>query len=249
VKDQVFICYSHEDDKWRDELETHVKPLVRNGSVTTWSDQRIRPGSEWEPAIDAVLKNTRIAVLLVSRDFFNSDFIYHNELGPLLKRAEEGGVKILWIPIGHSSYEETPLKKYQALSDPEKPLAVIPRARRDKVWVEICRKTKNEVGAMAAAPNLPVQSPELEHNQEMEPIPSFHASEPQLAPTAIAETTAPDPASFSSGQRAMANAAARVAAETQHQNAQADALAQQRLSRETTRKASWEIIRRIFDGL
>jgi hypothetical protein len=57
VKDRVFISYSHEDDAYRVELETHLKPYLRNGSITIWSDQRIRPGSERETEIDSALTN------------------------------------------------------------------------------------------------------------------------------------------------------------------------------------------------
>jgi internalin A len=158
VKDQVFISYSHEDDTWRVDLETHLKPYLRDGSITTWSDQQIRPGSRWEAAINAALTNTRIAVLLVSADFFSSDFIHENELGPLLKRAEEGGVKILWIPIRHSAYKQTPLKNYQALSNPNKPLAVIPKAKRDKVWVDVCENIHKEVLDITVTPALPARA-------------------------------------------------------------------------------------------
>ena len=66
MKDQVFISYSHKDDTWCVDLETHLKPYVRNGSITTWSDRQIQPGSKWEAEINAALINTRIAVLLVS---------------------------------------------------------------------------------------------------------------------------------------------------------------------------------------
>jgi len=41
------------------------------------------------------LTNVRIAVLLVSSDFLYSEFIHDNELGPLLKRAEEGGIALV----------------------------------------------------------------------------------------------------------------------------------------------------------
>jgi hypothetical protein len=230
VKNQVFISYSHKDDTWRVDLETHLKPYLRNSSITTWSDRQVRPGSKWEAEITAALTNTRIAVLLVSPDFFSSDFIHDNELGPLLKRAEEGGVKILWIPLRHSAYKETPVKNYQALSKPDKPLVAIPKAKRDKVWVEICEEIKKEVSAIRAPPDVPAQLPELEHKEETEAIPSAHLSEPEVTPTPIAETPPPGPAPLSSGQKHLSSAAAQVAAERQRQDAELDALRQQRFS-------------------
>jgi internalin A len=125
LKDQVFISYSHKDKKWREELETHLKPYLRNGAIMSWSDQQIEPGSQWATEIEIALANSGIGVLLVSPDFLNSDFIHEMELGPLLTKAEQGGAKILWIPVRSSAYKQTPLKNYQAVIEPEKPLAAM----------------------------------------------------------------------------------------------------------------------------
>ena len=34
-RDQIFISYSYKDKKWREELETHLKQYLRNGSITS----------------------------------------------------------------------------------------------------------------------------------------------------------------------------------------------------------------------
>jgi hypothetical protein len=60
---------------------------------------------------------------LVSPDFIASDFIHHHELGALLKKAEQSGAKVLWVPVRHSAYKQTALKNYQAVLNPAKPLA------------------------------------------------------------------------------------------------------------------------------
>jgi hypothetical protein len=72
----------------------------------SWSDKQIAPGSEWFIEIQSALANSKVAVLLVSPDFIASDFIYEHELGPLLKDAKQGGVRILWIPVRASSYKK-----------------------------------------------------------------------------------------------------------------------------------------------
>jgi len=142
TRDQVFICYSHKDERWLNDLQTHLKPYVRNGSVTAWSDKKIAPGSKWFPEIEAALNSAKVAVLLVTPNFLASDFIHEHELGPLLKKAEQDKVRIIWIPVRACSYKETPLKDYQAVIDPGKPLANM-KAERDKAWVEICKEIKN----------------------------------------------------------------------------------------------------------
>jgi internalin A len=93
--DLVFISYSHEDTKWREELEKHLKPYLRASSIKSWSDKQISSGTEWLTEIKAARTNTKVAVLLVTPDFIASDFVHEYELGPFLKEAKQGGVRIL----------------------------------------------------------------------------------------------------------------------------------------------------------
>jgi len=145
IRDQVFICYSHKDKRWLDELQTHLKPYVRSGSVTAWSDEQIPPGAEWFEQIKRALAWAKVAVLWVTKDFLASGFIHEHELTPLVKKAEKGDVRITWIPVGACSYKETMLKDYQAAINPEKPLANMKKADRDKAWVGICKGIKKAV--------------------------------------------------------------------------------------------------------
>ena len=147
MRNQVFISYSHKDEKLMKELLEHLKLFARSGSVRHWSDQQIAAGSKWFDEIRGALHQTSAAVLLVSPSFLASDFIHEHELGPLLKEAEAGGVKILWVPLRASAYEETPLKDYQAVSSPDKPLAQMSKADRDEAWVRICKEIKKAVSS------------------------------------------------------------------------------------------------------
>ena len=58
-RDQVFISYSHKDKRWRDDLDTHLKPYLRGGSIVSWSDQQIAPGSKWFREIQSALANSQ----------------------------------------------------------------------------------------------------------------------------------------------------------------------------------------------
>jgi hypothetical protein len=136
---EVFISYSHKDKQWLDHLQTHLKPLLRNGSMTAWSDDQIKTGSKWFSAIMTALSRASVAVLLVTPDFLASDFICEHELAPILKNAERDGVRIVWIPVKACSYDKTSLKDYQAVIAPDRPLAAM-RAKRDEAWVKICRE-------------------------------------------------------------------------------------------------------------
>ena len=45
-RNQVFISYSHKDTRWRNDLEIQLKPYLREGSITSWSDEQIVAGSQ-----------------------------------------------------------------------------------------------------------------------------------------------------------------------------------------------------------
>jgi internalin A len=143
IRDKVFISYSHnkKDLSFLEQLLLHLKPLERAGCISHWSDQQIAPGSKWLPEIEAALAASKVAVMLVTPAFLASDFIHEHELGPLLKKAEQGGVTILWVYVRACSYKETPLKDYQAAFPPDKALAQM-KAERDAAWVEICQRIK-----------------------------------------------------------------------------------------------------------
>jgi hypothetical protein len=145
MRDQVFISYSHRDKRLMADLLTHLKPYLRSGSVSAWSDKQIASGSRWFDEIKAALAKTSVAVLLVSPDFLASNFIHAHELGPLLKEAKAGGVRILWVPLRASAYEETPLKDLQAVSPMEEPIGSKSKAGRDEAWVRICKEIKKAV--------------------------------------------------------------------------------------------------------
>jgi TIR domain-containing protein len=145
VRDQVFISYSHKDQRFLNDLLTHLKPYLRKGTFTAWSDKQIKPGSQWFDEIKAALTKTSVAVMLVSPDFLDSDFIHEHELGPLLKEAAAGGVTILWVLIRDCSYEETLLEPYQAVVPPDKSLASMPKAKRDTAWKAVCKAIKQAV--------------------------------------------------------------------------------------------------------
>ena len=144
ICDQVFIFYSHTDKRWLDDLQTHLKPYLRNVSLTAWSDRQIAPGSKWFSQIKTALAHTKVAVLLVTPNFLASDFIHEHELTPLLKEVDKGEVRIIWIPVRACSYKQTPLKDYQAAIDSDKPLANM-KAERDKAWVRICEEIQRAV--------------------------------------------------------------------------------------------------------
>jgi len=133
----VFVSYAHEDRRWADELTKFLSPWIRDSRLQLWDDSKIAAGQEWMDQIRDALQEATVAVLLVTKDFLASEFIFKHELPILIQQAEKRQLRLIWIAVGYSSVASTPLAKFQAANDPDRPLETLSPARRDKVMVRI----------------------------------------------------------------------------------------------------------------
>jgi internalin A len=112
---RLFYSYSHKDEALRDELETHLKLLQRQGLIEPWHDRRIAPGQEWKGEIDRNLERADIILLLVSADFIASDYCYDIEMTRALERYEAKEAQVIPIILRDCSWHSAPFGKLQAL--------------------------------------------------------------------------------------------------------------------------------------
>ncbi len=95
----VYICYSKEDEKEKNRLVSHLGVLQKSRLIKTWSDDQIDPGVNWKKEIDQAMAQATIAILLISADFLNSDFILETEVPTLLKRHQHEGLVIFPVIV------------------------------------------------------------------------------------------------------------------------------------------------------
>lgn len=136
IRTKVFISYSHEDEQWLEKLQIYLKPLEKRGLVERWDDTQIKAGMKWRDEIKKALNETKIAILLVSSNFFASDFITDNELPPLLKAAEEEGALILQIILDpcKTAFFDSELAQFQAVNSPDTPLSGMSEHNKGEVF-------------------------------------------------------------------------------------------------------------------
>ena len=160
AKTNVFVSYSHSDERYKDELLTHLRLLERQGLVSIWHEGNIAAGSEWSGAIRDAISKADVALLLISPDYLASDFVMGQELPALLARARQRETVILPILIRNAPWTTVPeLAQFQFLNEAGKPLATA--KDRDGAFTHVAEKIYNlvsAVGARSEEPPRPAES-------------------------------------------------------------------------------------------
>lgn len=157
-RNEIFVSYSHKDSQWLADLQDMLKPLTRKRTISLWDDTKIRGGDKWKEQISEALKRAKVAVMLVSPSFLASDFIAEHELPPLLKAAENEGVKILWLLVSDCLYEETELAEFQAIHKISDPLDSLSSSEKNRVLKLACKQIA-EAGTLQPSSSGPAPNP------------------------------------------------------------------------------------------
>jgi hypothetical protein len=131
----VAFSYSHKDEKLRDQLETHLRLLQRNGIIKTWHDRKIMPGDKWVGVIDENFKRADLILLLVSADFLASDYCYEIEMKNALDREAKGEARVVPIILHECLWKKALFGKLQALPKDGKPVSNW--GKRDQAWINV----------------------------------------------------------------------------------------------------------------
>ncbi len=158
----LFYSYAHEDEALRDELAGHLKILERRGLISAWHDRQIVPGQAWGQAIDAHLSTADLVLLLVSKDFIGSDYIWGVELAQALQRQQARQCEVVpilvrAIDIDPADADDLPFLKLQALPPDLKP--VTSWANRDEAWTQVAKGLRATVTLIRSRRPAPVPAP------------------------------------------------------------------------------------------
>jgi len=131
---RIFYCSAHQDKKFLDGVEKHLKHLIKRNDIVTWHHQQIIPGAEWANTIDVQMETADIILLLVSPDFLSSDYCI-SEMHKALEKRKSGKSHVVPILLRPVDYKNTPLSNLQML--PRGGQAISRRANRDEIFVEV----------------------------------------------------------------------------------------------------------------
>jgi TIR domain len=144
----VFFSYSHKDEALRDQLETHLAMLKRQGFIETWHDRRITAGEPLDDTINVNLDRAEIVLLLVSPDFLASDYCYEKEMMRTLERHKAGACTVIPIILRPCDWHDAPFGGLLAAPKDGKPITQWPDI--DAAFLDVTQAIKRALAARGA---------------------------------------------------------------------------------------------------
>lgn len=136
----LFFSYSHIDESLRDQLETHLSSLRRQGLIESWHDRRISAGEEFGTAIDAHVDTADVILLLVSPDFIASDYCYEREMTRALERHQHRDARVIPVILRPCDWHDLPFGKL--LATPKDGLPVTKWSNVDDAFLDVVTAIK-----------------------------------------------------------------------------------------------------------
>ncbi len=157
----IFISYSRKDKNWKNRLLSHLQVLE---GIQVWADSRIEVGDAWEAKLQDAMAQADIAVLLVSRHFFNSNYIKTKELPVLLERQRREGLRLIPVIVGSCVWKTVDwLQVIQAYPGGEKCLADFGKPRWENELATVTEKIAGflNLTTPSSAVGSPIPQPQI----------------------------------------------------------------------------------------
>lgn len=174
-RSKIFIAYCFPEKRWLDRVQAALEPFAGEGRCVVWDERKLKSGIAWKAELPDVLATTKVAMMIVSDLFLESDFVTRAKLPALLEKERESGLEICWVLGGQCLFELAGLKESDAGNSVGSAFDGLGLAQRDTAVAAIAKKVAGYLGVEAIAPTA-------------EPVPKK-----PLLPSAIPQVLEPKP--------------------------------------------------------
>lgn len=136
----LFYSYAHADEPLCEKLQIHLTGLKRAGLISDWSDRKILPGDEWNVQIQKAIERAGIILLLVSAEFFSSEYIFKFELPLALARHELGFARVIPVLLRPFEWRDSAVAKLQMLPSDARPVTSWPN--EDEAFCDVAGRLR-----------------------------------------------------------------------------------------------------------
>ena len=119
---EIFISYSRKDLPFLEDLRRSLKVFENEHGVRIWHDGNLTPGEDWEAELYERFAAAHIILLLVSPNFFSSDYCMKRELPEALRRHENKTARVVPVIVQAVNWKYSKLVKLMVLPKNGRPV-------------------------------------------------------------------------------------------------------------------------------
>jgi hypothetical protein len=132
----IFVSYAHDDERQLKRLDCLLDVLEQQHGLSSWRDQRLIAGEEWDAEIRRRLEMMDIFLLIASATSLVRPYIRDTELRRARERLDAGEVEIVTVKLEPCGCDEDPLVgSLQRLARKHKSIAEAPL--RSAAWEQV----------------------------------------------------------------------------------------------------------------
>ena len=159
------MSYSHKDESFRSELDSHLAMLKRQKVVDVFTDHCIPAGGEFDDQIRRELEQADVVLLLVSSYFLNSEYCFGIEMQRSMERHEAGSCVVVPIIVRDCDWEPAPFHTLKAL--PRDGLPVASWKDPHEAFADVARSLRSMLGGSPVRSQAP---PSLASSPSVSPV-------------------------------------------------------------------------------
>ena len=148
-RSKVFIAYCFPEKRWLDRVQAAIEPFAGSDRFVVWDERKLKNGIAWKNELPDVLASAKVAMMIVSDLFLDSDFITRAKLPALLEKERESGLQICWVLAGHCLFELAGLKEADMGNRVGSAFDGLGLAQRDAEVASIAKKVAGYLGVEA----------------------------------------------------------------------------------------------------
>ena len=152
---RIFISYSHrgKGPQWKAALLRALRVFEQHHLLDVWQDGKIRVSSFWDDDIKQAMGNARLAVVLLTRESLESEYILDTEFPLLRERQQNKDDKLPVFPVICEECNWRAHDWLRATQAPNEsnPLSRLSAAAQDGVFRVLATEIANELSRVALA--------------------------------------------------------------------------------------------------
>ncbi|WP_297899671.1 TIR domain-containing protein [Methanobrevibacter sp.] len=140
---KIFISYTHEDDKKYEIVKNFsevMSPLINNGEIELWNDNKIVDGKEISMGIDKNIENTDIFCLFITSKFINSKCCQKEKKDALNLKKSRNAIVIPIITSSCGWKEDEELTDLKAIPKDGNPISKY--SDENEAWYHVYKRIK-----------------------------------------------------------------------------------------------------------